>query len=709
MSKPSDWETVPAKSSPASEWETVQPRPIVQTAATTPRGGVSDWLREQWKYLVTPAPREIQPGIAPGWKPNVPGIAELPNTAMLKLAEGILSMGGAFAPGGASLASMDAIAARALMGARAARAAPPAAGAERSVPALIGKVTPKPGAERSVPALIGKVTPKKPAAGLPIVPPAPANAVQQVIDAINAAEPVRGTQEAVYAASRAQRGAKYMDIAAERRGMAGLQEQGAVLSGELPKVSFTAPKVAPESADELANMLNRSPALPTWGDKATARTGLLKVLSGSLPQQSELEMLGRVFGRKFVDALQSTRPRGEKLMEAMKDIATVVPRALVAGYDASAPLWQGLFALPRYPREWGSAFVTMVKVTGSKTANAALGESIINSPRYAMADHAGLALTALYDPVSMLSREEAVMGLRMLGKIPVVGPLGQAAERAYSGFLMKFRWDIWNKLMDSVEQAALKAGLDPKQELYRVARSAAEFANTATGRGSLGSLEKAAPVLTNVMFSPRLTASVVKTLSSFHYYKNLEPEIRKEALKTLGYFATAASITLGALHQAGANVILDPRRADFGSLIVGNRTRLGLLGPLGPYIRLLAVMATGETVSPRTGKTIPLGTGFGQNSKAEMIVKFLTNKAAPGLTSVLRDIAYGETPLGKPLTDMWENIKRVIPMFVADVIDAAREDPAALPFLPLAFFGMKYTTYEDRPPVIRPRMPRLRR
>src|SRR4029078_11831469 len=82
----------------------------------------------------------------------------------------------------------------------------------------------------------------------------------------------------------------------------------------------------------------------------------------------------------------------------------------------------------------------------------------------------------------------------------------------------------------------------------------------------LGPLEGSATALADVFFAPRLAASRIHNYTQVlnpKFYTELDPMVRKEALKSLAAVAGFA-LSMDALAKlAGAEVSLDPRNPDF--------------------------------------------------------------------------------------------------------------------------------------------------
>ena len=111
-------------------------------------------------------------------------------------------------------------------------------------------------------------------------------------------------------------------------------------------------------------------------------------------------------------------------------------------------------------------------------------------------------------------------------RIPIIGRIVRASGRAYTGVADKIRADLFDYMIKYGEQFKI-----PDKNRYL--KSAADFINTATGRGRIPfGLERSAIALNSFFFSPRLLFSRLHLVNPI-YYGNLHPIARREALKSL--------------------------------------------------------------------------------------------------------------------------------------------------------------------------------
>ena len=512
--------------------------------------------------------------------------------------------------------------------------------------------------------------------------------VQKVVDAIKGAKPLRAEQEKLYTAERGRRIAQSKAIGATVRGESGFKAEMAPMKGEMQKVEYDPirGKVTQGDIDSLFNTVKDSTRLDDW-EKISAREGLAKLFGEAgtnVPQQHELVLLNRVFGDEFTKAIMSKRPMWDRIKAGISAAANV-PRALMASFDLSAPLRQGVFMVGR--KQFYSSFAKMFRYFGSEKAYQGILEDIVQRPTYGMMKKGKLAITEM-SPL-LTSQEEAFMGANLAEKIPVVGRVVRASDRAYTGFLNKLRADVFDDLVGKAE----KLGLDPASNTPLL-QEIGKFVNAGTGRGNLPkSLAGAAPALNGILFSPRLMSSRLTLLNPAYYIK-ASPLVRREALKSLFTFVAAGSTVMGVAEMAGVKPSMDPFSSDFGKIKIGN-TRMDVWGGFQQYIRAAAQLTAGRTTSPITGKTSNFRKGYGAMDRMDIGYRFLEQKASP-VASFAVALMRGETPTGEKVDIPKEAAERFIPMIVQDMVELYKEDPSLLPLSALGVFGVGLQTYKPR-------------
>lgn len=360
-----------------------------------------------------------------------------------------------------------------------------------------------------------------------------------------------------------------------------------------------------------------------------------------------------------------------------------IPRTLMSSFfDLSFGLRQGIVAAWGHPKEFANAFSKQFKAFAMEKHYENLMDIVMKDPTYKTAERAGVAFTDLGS--TMGRREESYMS-SYAEKIPLLGRGVRMTGRAYTGMANKLRMDMFSSMVKDAERLGLD--LNDKALLENIA----QFVNMATGRGDLGKLERIAPILNGIFFSPRLMAARLSLLNPVKYIK-AEPFVRKQMIKSMLAFAGGSTLTLAALAQIpGVTVGADPRSADFGKIKIGD-TRIDLLGGFQQYIRMAGQLITGEYISSTTGKLVTLGEGYKPLTRWDILWRQVESKEAPVasfITTLLKQQDYS----GEPVSVTKEIAERFTPMVAASFYDLWKEDPELLPLGLLGVFGMGIQTY----------------
>lgn len=518
------------------------------------------------------------------------------------------------------------------------------------------------------------------------VPPFQA-AQQRLLDAIKAAKPIRAETERLYSQERGKRLGAALEVGQAIPGKEGYFAQLGKLSGELPKGAFEPMTLDAETVKTLFTGIRESRAISGF-DQITAQRGLAKLLGeygGVVPTKGELELLGRVFPPEFVEEVLKKRGLISRLLDMTAE-ALAIPKSLMASLDLSASMRQGFTGITAFPRQWGRAFKDQFRYFGSERAYEAMIQEIESRPTFDKMRQAKLALSAV-DGTTLTGREEQFMST-LPERITGIGRFVRASDRAYTGFLTKFRADAFEEMLRRAKQAGVP-------ETEKVLADSAKFVNTFTGRGSLGQFEAAGSALSTAFFSPRLMASRFQMLNPL-YYTSLDPFVRKQALKAaLGTVALGTTV-LALAKAGGAKVGTDPRNADFGKVRVGN-TRWDVWAGLSHYPRIASQLISGQVVSSVTGKTLTLGEGYKPLTRKDILQRFFENKANPAVGFALRMLE-GRGFDGKPITVLKEVRDLFTPMILQDMYDLYNEDPTLLPWATPAVFGIGVQTYGPKRP-----------
>lgn len=532
---------------------------------------------------------------------------------------------------------------------------------------------------------LGKTTPTTLATeGMP-------KSVSNIMDALTTAERLTPEQKALYSAERGKRIQEAVSAGkAVGGGEAGYYAKLGQLKGELPKVEFETlrGKITQQDIDDIFKLVEKHPSLNEF-EVLSAQRGLVKILGakgGYLPAPREIELLRQVFPEEFISTLIKHKSLTSKLFEGGAEVLNL-PRAVMASFDLSAPLRQGVFFIGK-PKQFIPAFKDMFKYAFNEKAYQGGMAQIKTRPTYNVMKE-NVAFTEIGG--GLVKAEERFMS-NLAEKIPIIGKGIRASNRAYTGFLNKLRADVF----DDIYKRAIETG-----QLGRnpdIAKDIGRLVNSGTGRGSLGELNKSLIVLNGIFFSPRLMASRLNLLNPAFYIK-LDPFVRKEALKSLISFGGLAGSVLGLAKLGGMEVGIDPRSADFGKIKIGD-TRYDIWGGFQQYMVLASRLASGEMVMSTTGKEYELGKGYKPTTRKDIIIRFLESKENPVLSFVTKLLS-SEKNLNKEFRLAPEIVNRFIPMFVSDMYDLSQEKGAkGIPMALPGAFGTGVQTYGEQIPTI---------
>lgn len=508
--------------------------------------------------------------------------------------------------------------------------------------------------------------------------------VTKLTEAIETSKPLRGDIELAQSQERAKRFAAAERVQRAVGGEAGYKQGLGELKGSLleKQPSFTPPReiMKQPEIDTLFNAVTYNNVL-NQGEQLTAKRGLTKLLNGHVPTPSELAPLEEVFGSDMIKAIYDKRPVSQKIWDVTKEVIADIPRALMTTIDMSGTLRQGIVLGTRNPVKFSKAFAESFKGMISNNYFEKALDSMKLTPEYKLANEVGLAFS---DPRKLFGHREEYFLSNLAEKIPGIGRLVKASNRAYVGMSNSLRFSVFNDLAGSFA----KEGVDSKRNLEALA----DFVNTATGRGSLGQLERHATLLSKVLFAPKYMMSRLQFFNPVWYAKQPAP-VRKEALKTFGSFVGTVTSMITLAKMGGADIEVDPRSSNFGKMKTGN-TYYDLTAGFGQYIRLFTQLITGEKKTQTGGIQALGGNKPYDQSRLDVLSTVARGKLAP-LPSAVTDILAGKNVVGKPITPAQAIGSRYLPLYIQDMKNAIEDQgPQALFSVGLpAFFGVGVQTY----------------
>lgn len=485
----------------------------------------------------------------------------------------------------------------------------------------------------------------------------------KVTDALKRAKPAWTKQRKLYSDARK---AKMADLIAARKasgGVEGFHAEKAQLRGELPTADYEGlTGISHEDITALFDHVKNHPSLGYF-QSLNAREGLAKMLQGDLPAPRERELLARTMPPELLRQLSGSK---SLLSRALENTANVlnISKALMASYDISAPMRQGVLMIGR--KEFYTSLIPMVRSFASPKYQRAVFESIYRDPLFSAMQDSDLAVPVYQQHnggPALMDAEEPYM-TNLAQKIPVVGIGVRASERAYNTFVYKLRADTFKSLYNLGKSQGKIWDQDSLKDLSR-------FINTFTGRGDLGRFNNLAPILNAGLFSPKLLKSRIDSINVLPggFYAKLDPFVRKEAMKSMMGFVAFAATAMGLAKLAGAEVGGDPREADGWKIKLGN-TRYDLMGGEQQLVRLMGNVATFAVNNGKElAKTGKIHVGYKDKTGIDAMGQFLRNKESPDV-SLGHDFLSGRDAVGQDVTALSAIGSRVSPMVAQDAYDA---------------------------------------
>lgn len=390
---------------------------------------------------------------------------------------------------------------------------------------------------------------------------------------------------------------------------------------------------------------------------------------------------------------------GEKAQDYAGQIANI-PRTLMATFDLSMPLRQGLPATFANPGIGLKAFKEMHKASVSPKYFDQIMTNIENSPNARAYEKMGIQFTGVgQDLVALAKQEEAFIASKILNKIPIVkqtiGAGVRASERGALANLNLLRSMTADKMIKLMEHKGMTLQNSPKEFA-----DVGKVINWMTGRADLGTFERIPGLANTVMFSPRTFVAKWELMNPINYIK-LAPEARKLFIKAQMSTVGQGMIFLNLMKLAGAQVETDPRSSDFGKARFGN-TRIDIFGGNLQNFTFMTRLAFGiagqPAIKPQDGEPYKLGSGFNETSMLDLFARYARNKLSPQ-TGLGVDYLAGSTTEGQDFSEYYKGgiIDKFIPLVWQDISEAQAElGWGALGTGILGFYGAGTQTYKPK-------------
>lgn len=290
-------------------------------------------------------------------------------------------------------------------------------------------------------------------------------------------------------------------------------------------------------------------------------------------------------------------------------------------------------------------------------------------------------------------------------KIPLLGRLFRASEKAYNGGALRVRADLADRYIEMAE----KQGVNTLNRLE--AEGIGHLVSSMTGRGSIGKLESVAKEINVLLFSIKFLKSNLDTLTAHRGIFGLFSDkkvlanrfARKESAKsTMSIILTIASILALAKWLDDDSVELDPRSTNFGKVkVFGHWTDIsgGMASLVVLASRLVPTRRNGEWgfwYKSSAGNYTKLGEKYGGMTALDVMESFIEGKLSP-VAGIFRDVWKGKDFSGAPVTAKGELQNVVTPISVQSYMELTK-DPETTPIdlvgaMILDILGLSVSTY----------------
>ncbi len=505
---------------------------------------------------------------------------------------------------------------------------------------------------------------------------------ESVSEAMKGAPAARTEQQALRSPEYFNRSEAFGKTLQQNPTAAGALEARKVLAGKYPALSFHGfTEFSPEAHDAMVKAVSESPHLSGF-EPVHATEALQKAFDGKLITAYDQKVLQKVFPSATVQQIVEAASGMRKLRALGYDVANL-PRSVMASYDASGLLRQGLLYGTSHPVKFSKGVPVYLKSIGSKDFAAEMSQKLHEDPfvTSGMADRVGLDLTEMVRPGESAKSAEEPFRSTFGEKIPGV-------KQSSRGFTIGMNYYRLQLAKDLVAKAQRLDGKPIRRVVWsggkphvvtkfidandpKLLKSIGTVANSATGRGHFGDnvLGNSEEGLNLLFFSPKLIKSRVDFLNPFWYAK-LDPIARHEAYRAMaglvGLVGTADAIA----QASGLKMQWNPRSSDFAKVKIGD-TRLDLAGGFQQYIKLLVVLGSRSELNS-SGQLIHLGPeGAGKTSIYDTVIRFIRSKTAP-VTSTVWDLSQQKNAVGQPIT--WKGMgTRYLPLAGQDAVSVGMD------------------------------------
>jgi hypothetical protein len=331
--------------------------------------------------------------------------------------------------------------------------------------------------------------------------------------------------------------------------------------------------------------------------------------------------------------------------------------------DMSALLRQGGIAVRTHPIRTLRRLPEAMRAIFDPARAWKINDEIVNGERAWWYHRVGLEFT---DYGGVLSAREEAFASHLVERVPGLKHIVRGSNRGFVTLLNMIRADSY----DAMERSLRGPGGLSLHE----AQALATYVNVMTGRGTLAGLEKYAPTLNGVLWSPRFTLSRIQYRLALPLLTAPTWQVRKVvALEYARYIAGVSVAAWLYQHVFGGRIEKDRRSSDYGKLVVSN-TRLDPMSGLSQVSVLIERLGRGE-IKQQSGAVVPIAGSnipYRGDTRLNTSLRFLRSKLG-FLPGKLVDIAVGRDFAGEPVSVSKELPRFLFPLAWEEVLQLTED------------------------------------
>lgn len=394
--------------------------------------------------------------------------------------------------------------------------------------------------------------------------------------------------------------------------------------------------------------------------------------------------LSEMSEKEYVAIGGTAKPTRQKILDLALSIWNL-PRTLMSSIDNSFPLRQGIMLSGEkaFYTSWKPMFKANLHESDFQTINNAM----LKSPKFEIADKAGLKITPIEAGTRPIYREEFFAGgdlIEKAMKVPGLKILAwpfHSSQRGFTTFGNKLRWDAFFNHYDNwVSQGLTGSALNKRAQAW------ADFVNKASGKGNLGTGkvgEAITTVLNPIVFAPGFRVSRIQ--APFSILQTKQPEVQKLVAKNLAIWLAEAGTTLGLIKLAGGEVETDPTSTEWGKGRIGT-IHFDLFAGEQTLARTTAQFLSASRMT-QTGKDVA-------TTRGDILAGWVRSGLQPVAGEIWTQLA-GKTAIGEKPTLGGELVSTMTPLWPRDLVQAFQSTGLiATPFVGAAFFGGNMSVYD---------------